>query len=189
MPGGSGKTVLALSAAQAALAQSDSASPLIIVAVPSRELITQTAREWQRWRSGTDKWVEVAVCSGGAGDAARLHRTTDAHEIGLALARGRQERRPVVVYSTYNSLERVAEAMGGREADLVVSDEAHNTAGRPSKFAAFGLDDERLRARRRLFLTATPRLLSARRDADGALVPAGSMDDERLFGPVRHAPP
>ena len=89
-----------------------------------------------------------------------------------------------MVYSTYNSLERVAEAMGtaGREADLVIFDEAHNTAGRPTKFTAFGLDDGRLRAERRLFLTATPRRFE--RDLASGRLTVHSMDDEAVYGPV-----
>jgi predicted helicase len=60
--------------------------------------------------------------------------------------------------------------------------QAHNTAGRPTKFAAFGLDDTRLRARRRLFLTATPKRFE--RDVASGRLTVHSMDDEGVYGPV-----
>ena len=56
--------------------------------------------------------------------------------------------------------------------------------GRLAPRDAQPLRDGFIRASRRLFLTATPRLIGAARDADGELVPAGSMDDEALFGRV-----
>ena len=72
-----------------------------------------------------------------------------------------------VVFCTYHSAARVAEALDGAALDLLVCDEAHRCTGKPSKRDAQPLSDAFLRAKRRLFLTATPRLLSARRDADG----------------------
>ena len=62
------------------------------------------------------------------------------------------------------------------------SRQAHNTAGRPTKFAAFGLDDSRLRARQRLFLTATPKRFE--RDVASGMLRVHSMDDESVYGPV-----
>jgi predicted helicase len=182
MPGGSGKTVLALAIAERMLSASRVASPVVIVAVPSIELITQTAREWRRWRQPAQRWVEVAVRSGSESGADAPRPTTDASEIGAELARGAREGQPVIIYSTYNSLHRVAEAMGGRSAELVIFDEAHNTAGRPSKFAAYGLDDDRLAARHRLFLTATPKRYE--RDAYSGKLSVHSMDDVSVYGPV-----
>lgn len=182
MPGGSGKTVCGLSVAEAAMARSRSTSPLVIVAVPSLELITQTAREWGRWRSPSSEWVEIKVRSG-SDSGGDQPTTTDVSEIRGLLADGAARGRPVVVYSTYNSLDRVGEAMGEREADLVIFDEAHRTAGRPDKFAAFGLEDARLRASFRLFMTATPRRFE-RSVGTGALRVL-SMDDEQVYGPVR----
>ena len=183
MPGGSGKTVCGLSIAEAAVARSQSASPLIIVAVPSIELITQTAREWRRWRPPLQQWVEIAVRSGSESGVVRLRPTTDESEIRGWLADGAERELPVVVYSTYNSLHRVAIAMGEREADLVIFDEAHTTAGRPDKFAAFGLEDGRLRAARRVFMTATPRRFE--RSLTTGSLQVHSMDDEGVYGPVR----
>ena len=93
-----------------------------------------------------------------------------------------------VIVSTYHSAERVAEALraSGRRADLLICDEAHRTTGRATKRDAKPLNDAIFPARRRLFLTATPRLLGEKRDAAGDLVPAGSMDDERLYGKVAY---
>ena len=69
---------------------------------------------------------------------------------------------------------------------MQICDEAHRCAGRSTKRDAQPLSDSFLPASRRLFLTATPRLIGNTRDRDGALVEASSMDDERLFGPTAY---
>ena len=82
---------------------------------------------------------------------------------------------------------RVSGGGGGVQAvDLLCCDEAHRCTGRPSKRDAQPLRDDFIRASRRLFLTATPKLIGAARDAEGELVSAGSMDDEALFGRVAY---
>ncbi|MCZ7412929.1 DEAD/DEAH box helicase [Streptomyces sp. WMMC897] len=71
--------------------------------------------------------------------------------------------------------------------DLLILDEAHRLSGDAAKSWAAALDNKRVPAARRLFMTATPRLWEAPPAAGGGgarLV--ASMDDERLFGPVFH---
>lgn len=68
-------------------------------------------------------------------------------------------------------------------ADILVVDEAHHSAGTPGKHTALVHDDAALPARRRLYLTATPRLGDG--DDDAVL----SMDDPAVFGPVLHRYP
>ena len=71
-----------------------------------------------------------------------------------------------------------------RSRRLQICDEAHRCTGRRTKRDAQPLSDGFLRASRRLFLTATPRLLGAKRDKEGELMAVGSMDDVQLFGRV-----
>ena len=78
--------------------------------------------------------------------------TTDADEIGAFLERDAFR----LIISTYASLPKVAQATRGRAIDFAVFDEAHVMAGIGPQIG-LGLDDARLRARYRLFLTATPR--------------------------------
>ena len=69
---------------------------------------------------------------------------------------------------------------------MQICDEAHRCAGRSTKRDAQPLSDSFLRASRRLFLTATPRLLGAKRDKEGELLATASMDDQALFGRVAY---
>jgi superfamily II DNA or RNA helicase len=74
------------------------------------------------------------------------------------------------------------------EFDLVVADEAHRVAGAVSGTFATVLDESRIRAHRRLFMTATPRYFTTRlrREARDAEMELASMDDAAVFGPVLH---
>lgn len=77
--------------------------------------------------------------------------------------------RPRIVFGTYQSSPRIAEAcqLGLSRFDLVVADEAHRCAGPEAGDFATVLDDARLPARRRLFMTATPRIFTVRRVHSG----------------------
>ena len=72
--------------------------------------------------------------------------------------------------------------------DLVVADEAHRCAGPVGSDFATILDSSKIRARRRLFMTATPRYFTGRvlRAAQEAEFEYASMDDEAKFGPEFH---
>ena len=90
-----------------------------------------------------------------------------------------------VVFCTYHSLGRVTEAQAGYGAptfDLAIADEAHRTTGaivdgRGSRgflkvdFQEFH-DDARMHARKRLYMTATPRIYTQR--SKSKLASAGS---------------
>jgi superfamily II DNA or RNA helicase len=187
LPSGAGKTVVALRVAEALQAQ------LILVLVPSLELASQSYRDWERWRAAPghlDGWAPLAVCSSTSVPRAELPRTTDATEVATFLHSedGDGGARPSVLFCTYHSAARVSEALArtGRSVDLLICDEAHRTTGLTKKRDAQPLSDAFLPASRRLFLTATPKLIGDKRDADGALLAAGSMDDERLFGRVAY---
>lgn len=68
--------------------------------------------------------------------------------------------------------------------DLLVVDEAHRTSGDLGKSWAAALDQGRVPAVRRLFMTATPRLWEAPPSSGGEGRVVASMDDEALYGPV-----
>ena len=104
----------------------------------------------------------------------------------------------VVVFSTYQSIDviRAAQAMGVPEFDLVVCDEAHRTTGN----ALPGVDateasafmkvhyDENVRAKKRLYMTATPRIYgeTAKRKGAEEDYTIASMDDESIYGPTAY---
>ncbi len=72
--------------------------------------------------------------------------------------------------------------------DLVIADEAHRCAGPEAGVFATVLDPAKIKARKRLFMTATPRYYTGRlrKEASEADWEIASMDDEQKFGPVLH---
>lgn len=106
-----------------------------------------------------------------------VETTTDPAVIAKAFrSRGEQ-----VFFATYQSAEMIAAA--GVKFDLIVFDEAHRTAGTEGVFS-IALHDKNIPAKKRLFLTATPRTMRAalkqRAAEDGIEVVC--MDDEALYG-------
>ena len=107
----------------------------------------------------------------------------------------KENRGTAVIFSTYHSIASVYEAQkaGLPEFDLVICDEAHRTTGvtlvdeDESNFVKIH-DSNYVRAGKRLYMTATPRVYgnetkSKAEDAEAMLC---SMDDETLYGPEFH---
>ena len=197
---GTGKTLTALRLAEEVAGWGGR----VLFAAPSisSDLVAQAMREW-----GGDAELPIrafAVCSDSKvgtadGDSARTYdlpiaATTDPQR--LAAEAGRDvPGRLTVVFSTYQSMQviRDAQEAGMPEFDLVVCDEAHRTTGYALKDedrSHFMLihDREAVRARKRLYMTATPRIYApaARQKAKDVKAYVASMDDESQFGPEFH---
>ena len=186
---GTGKTLSALFISERLAAMRT------LVLLPSLSLLAQTVREWSA--NASVDFAFLPVCSDDTvvdpdapiGSISDLGYpvTTAPGEIAEFLQRGGRQ----VVFATYQSSARIAEAfrLGGvSEFDLAIADEAHRCAGRVSNDFGTVLDQEAIPARRRLFMTATPRyftgrIIRAARDADFELA---SMDDAERFGHVFH---
>ncbi len=200
---GTGKTFTALKLAE----ETVPAGGVVCFCVPSISLLAQSLRAWSA--DAARPLHAMAVCSDAqvTKDTEDLHvydlalpATTDperiAEHLALAQKEAEGEENPLlVVFSTYQSLDRVAaaQALGAPSFDLVICDEAHRTTGafpEDKGFSGFTAvhDEERFRARRRLYMTATPRLYSdaVKEKAKEQDVVLCSMDDERLYGPTFH---
>lgn len=106
-----------------------------------------------------------------------------------------QQKGMTVVFATYQSIAVVHEAqkkLGGLPRfDLVICDEAHRTTGLveqgddPGMFQAVH-DGEYLKAKHRLYMTATPRIYAGdtKQKASQKAMVLASMDDEKTYGPV-----
>ncbi|MFI9273432.1 Helicase associated domain protein [Kitasatospora sp. NPDC052896] len=190
---GSGKTVIAANCARRLALRGR-----VLVLVPTIELLEQTAASWST--KGGRRGLAVAACSreealesAEAGGRIEAQVTTVAARIA-DLVGGTKAGEPVTVYATYASLERIVQAhqLHGLPAwDLVVVDEAHRTAGSDGKPWAAVHDDDQVPAVRRLYFTATPRIVDEARIprevvdvAEGTVL--CSMDDERIYGPTVH---
>ena len=197
---GTGKTFTALRIAEAVA----KTGGRVLYLVPSISLFAQSMREWATQKALPHRYV--GICSDTrAGkhheDASVLELeipvTTDPARISGAL----RETRPgfmTVVFCTYHSLPIVesAQEAGAPPFDLVLCDEAHRTTGvdRPGDRASpFVLvhDGDRIRANKRLYMTATPRIYTesskskaARHDVD-----VFSMDEKATYGPEFHRLP
>jgi predicted helicase len=196
---GTGKTFTALKLAEEMVP----AGGVVCVCVPSISLLAQSLRAWTT--EAARPLYAIAVCSDS--QAAKdedfhiydlaLPATTDPKQIVEHLARSRQraageENSLIVVFSTYQSLDQVvaAQELELWSFDLVVCDEAHRTTGAfdsDESFSGFTVvhDKQRFRAKRRLFMTATPRVYkeTTKKKAREQDVILCSMDDETLYGP------
>ncbi len=197
---GTGKTFTALRIAETLAG----AGGRVLYLVPSIALFQQSMREWAEQRALAHRYV--GICSDTrAGrtdeDASFLELeipvTTDPGRIGQALRLAPSDTM-TAVFCTYHSIDLVAQAQdeGAPPFDLVLCDEAHRTTGiertggRTSPFVLVH-DSDRIRAGRRLYMTATPRLYTegARTTASTHGADVFSMDDEATYGPEFHCLP
>jgi superfamily II DNA or RNA helicase len=180
---GSGKTLIAAQCA----AQLVPAGGVTVVLVPSIALTGQTLSVLAGFRPGCRV---LAVCSDDTVADSSMHLADLAVEVSTedetiaAWLRAGGDR---VLVSTYASAERTATAMiaAGATADLLVCDEAHHLTGHAEFPIRRVVDPGFLPAARRLYMTATPRVMLAGGGGDRML----SMDDATTFGPVLYEYP
>ncbi|MGO9747678.1 MAG: Helicase associated domain protein [Mycobacterium sp.] len=168
-----------------------------LVLLPSLSLLKQTLQVWRT--HAKVPFEALPVCSdqtvNQSEDEAVAHTselgvpvTTDPSEIAAFL---RRRSGPRVVFSTYQSSPQLAAAFElGRvpQFDIAFADEAHRVAGDESTVFATILNAHTIKARRRLFMTATPRyytgrVLKAAQDED---MEVATMNDPAKFGTVFH---
>ena len=166
---GTGKTLTALHVAEE--------YHKVLYLVPSISLLKQTISEWHYNANCTHDYL--VVCSDKTTtkeDASVMELphdvTTDPDKIESWNGRGELN----VVFSTYQSA-------GAGKYDLIIYDEAHRTAGKKGGQFASSLD---IPARKRLFMTATPRVHKelVKQKANETNDTLYSMDDERVYGKV-----
>lgn len=200
---GTGKTYTSLRIAEELVG----AGGRVLFLVPSIQLLSQGLREWM-----ANTAVDIrpfAVCSdvrvgrkGNTDDAdmptidLTEPATTDAKTLAERMAVGKYAKeRMTVVFSTYQSINVIAEAqnLGLEDFDLIICDEAHRTTGvtlaggDESAFTKVHNDDY-LKAAKRLYMTATPRVFGdeVKRKASEADAVLADMGDETLYGPEFH---
>ena len=186
---GTGKTLTALWIAE------DLNAASILFLTPSIALVKQTLEAWCDQAEEPfdflcvcsdssvvdtvedDSYVDISINDLGA------PVTTEPAEISSFLTRRTQRKK--IIFSTYQSSDKISEAclMSNFVFDMMFCDEAHRTAGRVSLFN-IALSDDYIPAKKRLFMTATERLVSyklqQRADEEGTII--FSMDDEEKYG-------
>lgn len=189
LPCGAGKTLVALWAKEAMKPKKT------LVLVPSLALLRQIKQEWNSHQKFWTKYIcvcsELDITKDDKIDAPAVHTyeingqvTTDPNNIFNFLNNDEE----AIVYSTYQSLEVVIKAIEGKNLffDLSICDEAHKTAG--SKLEGFALihDNQKLTIKKRLYMTATPRIFSDEVKSklnEEDIKYLADMSDESKFGP------
>ncbi len=176
---------------------------------PSIALLSQTFREYAQEKS--EPFYASIVCSDDKVGKGRKNKSDDdiddinfselpikpstrLEDILSVRKKAQKENKRFIIFSTYQSALRIKEAqeagLGG--IDLIICDEAHRTVGamyssneRDDK-NAFTLchSDENIKAKKRLYMTATPKVYSESskakaKESDNVIY---SMDDEEIFG-------
>lgn len=203
---GTGKTLMALRLAEERMAENGCRD--VLFCAPSIALVAQAMREWTNQarvpmrslvvcsdakasRVGEDDLLDSVIDVG-------FPATTSAQAL-LSNYRWTRERYPealAVVFSTYQSMQVVQDAQdaGLPRFGLCVCDEAHRTAGtrlaEDEDVACYQIvmDGERVRADKRLFMTATPKVYgdNVKTRAGEVAAELYSMDDEEKYGPVAY---
>jgi predicted helicase len=199
---GTGKTFTALKIAE----KETDGKGLVLFLVPSIALLGQTLNEW--FYQADEKINAICICSDAEVSRKKtksedgvsistvdlaLPATTSVKDIvnQLAMANQKKHSGMTVVFSTYQSIEVIAKAQktGKSVFDLIICDEAHRTTGvtlQDEDESAFVKvhDNNFLKAKKRLYMTATPRLYSDNSKSKAAEHNAVlcSMDDEKIYG-------
>ncbi|MGL2769427.1 type ISP restriction/modification enzyme [Helicobacter pylori] len=176
---------------------------------PSIALLSQTFREYAQEKSAP--FYASIVCSDDkVGKGKKNKNDDDTDDINFSelpkkpstrlkdilstYEKAQKENKRFIIFSTYQSAPRIKEAQeaGLGEIDLIICDEAHRTVGalystneRDDK-NAFTLchSDEHIKAKKRLYMTATPKVYSESskakaKESDNVIY---SMDDAEIFG-------
>ncbi|WQZ78040.1 DEAD/DEAH box helicase [Helicobacter pylori] len=172
---------------------------------PSIALLSQTFREYAQEKS--EPFYASIVCSDDKVGKSKnednddikfselpIKASTRLEDILSVYEKAQKENKRFIIFSTYQSALRIKEAQeaGLNGIDLIICDEAHRTVGamyssneRDDK-NAFTLchSDESIKATKRLYMTATPKVYSESskakaKESDNVIY---SMDDAEVFG-------
>lgn len=178
---------------------------IMLFLAPSIALLSQTFREYAQEKS--EPFYASIVCSDDKVGQSKnednddikfselpIKPSTRLEDILSVYEKAQKENKRFIIFSTYQSALRIKEAQeaGLKEIDLIICDEAHRTVGamyssneRDDK-NAFTLchSDENIKAKKRLYMTATPKVYSESskakaKESDNVIY---SMDDEEIFG-------
>jgi predicted helicase len=195
---GTGKTYTALKIAEKLATHN---GPVLFL-VPSISLLSQTLREWAAEASVSLN--SFTVCSDSKVSQKRedmstydlaFPATTEAKQLATQINEFGGNAPLTVIFSTYQSIETLAEAqkLGLAEFELIICDEAHRTTGvtlegQSESYFVKVHNQAFLKAKKRLYMTATPRIYSdnVKSKAEENLAELCSMDDTALYGPEFH---
>ena len=192
---GTGKTFTSLRIAEAMT----NGKGNVLFLVPSISLLNQSLTEWSA-QCKYDFHV-YAICSDPKASKINdsvvdtaIPATTDVHALAARYKLNGKDGFHLF-FSTYQSIDVVAKMQKqiGFEFDLIICDEAHRTTGvtladeDESSFVKVH-DNDFIKAKRRLYMTATPRIYGdeSKQKAGNKNAVLCSMDDETIYGEELH---
>jgi superfamily II DNA or RNA helicase len=188
LPCGTGKTLISLWIKESLLPK------VTLVLFPSLALLRQTKNEWMKNKSIDFQYI--VVCSesdiNNQYDSCNINLydldsfvTTDPLAINNFINKNKRMS-DKVIYSTYQSLPKIAEALNDSETiiDLAICDESHKTAGSENSLFSIVHSNNNIRINKRLYMTATPRVFSdtIKRNMYDENIILYDMSDTRIFG-------
>jgi len=201
---GTGKTFTSLRIAE----NETNGKGLVLFLVPSIALLGQTLKEWSA--NSKELINPICICSDARITRQQANNDTgDTSAVDLAypastniktivsqfrVLQQKERKGMTVVFSTYQSIDVIAKAQKQldeefSEFDLIICDEAHRTTGvsvNKEDSSAFIKvhDNDFIKAKKRIYMTATPRLFSdeSKSKADKSEAVLCSMDDESIYG-------
>lgn len=168
----------------------------VLFVVPSLALIKQTLDSWAH--NSNIPFSFLCVCSDSSVfDAEEDNNTTLTAEVDFPVTTSPSDIQKFlassaekkIIFVTYNSLDAVSNALLETDHvfDLGIFDESHRTAGtKDSLMFVYGMEDKYIPIKKRLFMTATERLVSPRikSNIENSEYVIFSMDDVTKYGPT-----
>ena len=198
---GTGKTFTSLRIIEDQLPKNSN----VLYLVPSIALMSQTITAWNN--DSTRELDRLCVCSDRSASKSEVNKnekdfsiielaypaTTDVDELTVQYnkVKNQADSDIIVFFSTYQSIDVIIEFCKQKELtfDFIICDEAHRTAsfrrrGIKEKYFAKVHDDNLVPAKKRLYMTATPKIYTSTskeraRESDTVLY---SMDSQEYFG-------
>lgn len=186
MPCGTGKSLTAFWINQALGSKST------IVAVPSLALIKQSLEDWTKEMllSNPNELPDWScICSDESTGQLSDDFVTDTYSLGIPTTTNEKDISDFltrispygkIIFTTYQSANKLAQVSKklNFKFDLAILDEAHKTVGAKDKAFSILLQEDRISIRKRLFMTATERIV---KESDDDIL---SMDDTNTYGEV-----
>ena len=158
-----------------------------LILVPSLALLRQVKEDWKSQEINSSKYL--CVCSEKNIDKNSDEIESNIFEIAGPVTTDYKKIRQflesdedIVVYATYQSSTEIQKAISGTKLkfDLAICDEAHKTAGNKKSVFSTILDDRKIPCSKRLFMTATPRVV-------GDLINKKDFDVEKLLADMNNS--
>lgn len=193
---GTGKTFTSLRIAEEQL----NGTGNVLFLVPSIALASQTLTEWAA--QCRYSFNAAIVCSDNKASKGEesidlgFPSTTDVNRLKKWADKCKDDGKEMnFIFSTYQSIDVVSnfQKMTDYHFDIIICDEAHRTTGvtlsdEDESYFVKVHDDNFIHAKKRLYMTATPRIYgdAAKGKANSVNAELCSMDDESIYGPEFH---